>query len=135
MDETANLRRGMYPEAENALKPYLLEASLTFTAGLDGITRQVCMGFLAYYVLLTIILFGTLSWFIINVSVLKRKVTVVSKTGMSLIVSSLVLGCLCFVFLFIPVGSLTFAWAFKIEDSANVVNALLVLVSLHYNIV
>uniref|UniRef100_A0A7E4VLG8 G_PROTEIN_RECEP_F1_2 domain-containing protein n=1 Tax=Panagrellus redivivus TaxID=6233 RepID=A0A7E4VLG8_PANRE len=82
-------------------------------------------------ILFTFVLFGCIVWFVVNVSQRRSNSISITKTAKSLIVSSLIQGFLCCIFLFLPIGTLTYIWAFKVEGSANIFNFVLFLVTSH----
>uniref|UniRef100_A0A7E4WCF8 G_PROTEIN_RECEP_F1_2 domain-containing protein n=1 Tax=Panagrellus redivivus TaxID=6233 RepID=A0A7E4WCF8_PANRE len=131
IEDSDSIRRIIINETGNALVSYFDEPSLMYVKELGGLTREVCFGIMVIFVILTLTLIGCVIWFIINVSRRKGKSTVLTKTAKSLIVSSLIQGFLCCIFLFTPMGSLAFIWAFRIEGSANIVNSVSFFVSVY----
>uniref|UniRef100_A0A7E4ZWS3 G_PROTEIN_RECEP_F1_2 domain-containing protein n=1 Tax=Panagrellus redivivus TaxID=6233 RepID=A0A7E4ZWS3_PANRE len=131
MQDEETLRVIITAETGDVLKPYFGERSLIYVGEINGLTRTFCLVYTIYLVILSLIVLGIVIWFSVNVFIRRNSSQILSKTAMSLIVSSLVQGFLCFALIFIPVISLCFVWAFEIENSANFINTLFLLVTFH----
>uniref|UniRef100_A0A7E4V426 G_PROTEIN_RECEP_F2_4 domain-containing protein n=1 Tax=Panagrellus redivivus TaxID=6233 RepID=A0A7E4V426_PANRE len=83
-----------------------------------------------FFVFLVIFITTVCLWFIFNVFV-ERHSSIISKTGKSLVIASVVQILICVVMLYLPMIVATFAWGWNIHGSTTIANAFLLLQSFH----
>uniref|UniRef100_A0A7E4UV11 Serpentine Receptor, class H n=1 Tax=Panagrellus redivivus TaxID=6233 RepID=A0A7E4UV11_PANRE len=131
MEDAIGERKIIIAETQNALQQFFKEPSLIYVSEYGGFTRLAISALFFLIVIFNCILLFCVTVFIINVVLHRKTSRTISNSASPLIVSSLVQSFLCLTLLFLPAGCLTFVWGFRIENSANVVNALFFLANIH----
>uniref|UniRef100_A0A7E4UYV1 Serpentine Receptor, class J n=1 Tax=Panagrellus redivivus TaxID=6233 RepID=A0A7E4UYV1_PANRE len=118
-------------ETHTALRKYYNEPTFIYSSEYGGDSRKIWIVLFVIIFGLSSILLASAAIFIRNVLIFRKTKGVVSRTSLYLLISAVVQVVICVVFLFIPFGWLALAWACNIQNSANVTNGLITLVSMH----
>uniref|UniRef100_A0A7E4V6M4 Serpentine receptor class gamma n=1 Tax=Panagrellus redivivus TaxID=6233 RepID=A0A7E4V6M4_PANRE len=128
---STEIRQKAQLERPGALDQFFSEASFVYLMDLNGTTRQVWEIFFFCFLAQAVLLLLSVTWFVYNVFLVGKKTKIISKTSKSLVISSVFQAFICVVFLFSPVLWVVGSGAFNVQNSANVSNALVTLISLH----
>uniref|UniRef100_A0A7E4VDX0 Serpentine Receptor, class T n=1 Tax=Panagrellus redivivus TaxID=6233 RepID=A0A7E4VDX0_PANRE len=118
-------------ETGTALQKYYNESTFIYFSLYGGFSRRLSLFFFVVICGLSGILLTSVAVFIKNVFFFRKTKGVISKTSQYLLISAFVQIVMCVLFLSVPFGWLVIALAFNIQDSANVTNGFIMLVSIH----
>uniref|UniRef100_A0A7E4V7C1 G_PROTEIN_RECEP_F1_2 domain-containing protein n=1 Tax=Panagrellus redivivus TaxID=6233 RepID=A0A7E4V7C1_PANRE len=107
-------------ETAGGLDSFYAEPSLIYVSEYGGKTRLLCQYIFGVLVILVTILTASVSIFVLNVVIKRKKTSIATLTAKSLVLSSIVQAVLCIVMVYTPMLLVMFAWGYNAPNSANI---------------
>uniref|UniRef100_A0A7E4VFV6 G-protein coupled receptors family 1 profile domain-containing protein n=1 Tax=Panagrellus redivivus TaxID=6233 RepID=A0A7E4VFV6_PANRE len=118
-------------ESPGALDEFFSESTFVYAGELDGLTRTVCFVCALFMTFILLVFIASVIWFIFQVLKLVKTDVHLSQASTSLLISSAVQATLFVVFLFMPITCMLISWAYCLDNTANIINALVLIMSIH----